>query len=224
MFQCHTPEDAARVADQIMNTDMTFFDIEATLEALSEVDPQELTPELREQFELEIREAVAVSAEKRERIAIKLFELGQRAQVKRTAAMAHKVKAQALEESAASYDASAARLKDYVLAVMAGIPKPKRGVRTIEGTSSTFKAKGVPDSLEIIDASLLPDQFRTATVTMPLALYRALDAGAEMSLTQLMRLPVTWGRVEKSIIKAVAETAPVPGTKLITDKLRLEVS
>ena len=212
-----------------MNPDMTFFDIEATLEALSEVDPQELTPELREQFELEIREAVAVSAEKRERIAIKLFELGQRAQVKRTAAMAHKVKAQALEESAASYDASAARLKDYVLSVMAGIPKPKRGVRTLEGTSSTFKAKGVADSLEIVDASLLPDQFRTATITMPLELYRALDELMFLEqdpgrITQLMKLPVMWGRVDKAIIKAAAETEPVPGTKLITDKLRLEVS
>ena len=67
-----------------------------TLVALTEVDPADLTPELRAQYEQELQEAIRKAPEKRERVAIKLFDLGQRAAVKRAAAQAHLEKAHAL--------------------------------------------------------------------------------------------------------------------------------
>lgn len=236
----------------------SLYDIETTLLALIEVDPEELTPELRAEYERDLQEAIRKAPEKRERVAIKLFDLGQRAAVKMAAAKAHIEKAEQLRLSAERYERDADRLKNYVLDVMRELPKPKKGCRTLEGTSATFKAKGVADSVEITDEAALPDQYKTATVSMSIESWRLL-----LALPAFNDIPVdkvTWGRVPSSDIRAALQAevkcpkcggagdlcpagpsdapmevcdrcegaqvlpATVSGARLITGKLRLEVS
>ena len=246
-------------------SDVTLYDIETTLVALTEVDPADLTPELRAQYEQELQEAIRKAPEKRERVAIKLFDLGQRAAVKRAAAQAHRQKGDELEQSAKALEHDADRLKEYVLNVMRELPKPARGVRTLEGTSATFKAKAVADSVEITDESMLSNEFKTATVTMPLWMWKSLCEidTSESALECLIRLQPTFGRAPIADIKKALQrecsichgkrTIPVaidvpefplqghtcstenfllnpcpacriPGARLVTGKLRLEVS
>lgn len=245
---------------------MSLSGIETTLMLLFEQEFDELPDDLRADFERDLMEAIRIAPEKRERVAAKLFDLGQRAAVKRAAAKTYLDKAAALNAGADRCEAEAKRLTDYVLAVMAMLPKPKKGARVLEGTSTTFKAKGVADSIDIYDESLLPDQFKTATVTMPLWVYRAFNAlymlkpesgypGMEPVLHSLLDIPPRWGRVDSATIKEEAqkripcpqcstmenrgqapggecprckdeETIPatIPGVRLVTGKLRLEVS
>jgi hypothetical protein len=118
----------------------TLRDIEQNLSLLLEVDPDELPEELRAELVLDLQRALRESAEKRDRIAARLFDLGQRATVKRAAAQAHYEKAKTLEASAAHFESEVARLSEYVLSVLAEQPKPKRGVRILEGASATLKA------------------------------------------------------------------------------------
>lgn len=223
----------------------TMRDVETTLAALCEVDPEELTPELRAEFERDLAEAIRKAPEKRERVAIKLFDLGQRAAIKRAAAKAHLDRARELEASAAKYEDDAERLKNYVLDVMRELPQPKRGPRILEGTSATFKAAKVPDSVEVFNETLLPEEFRTAIVTLSLSAYRELAS----ELTRLHVPAPVWGRVDKKEIKAaLTEALPcekclgaktyigsacpacsgdgtrhIPGARLATGKLRLVV-
>lgn len=176
----------------------TLRDIETTLLALCEIDPEDLNPELRKEYERDLLEAIRKAPEKRERVAIKLFDLGQRAAVKHAAAQAHMQRAAELEASAKRYEADIDRLKNYVLDVMRELPAPKKGPRVLEGTSATFKAAKVADSVEVYSDALLPEAFRTVTVTLPIAHYRQILA-ADIELTPYI---TSWGRVDKSEIKA----------------------
>lgn len=175
----------------------TLRDIETTLLALCEIDPEDLNPELRKEYERDLLEAIRKAPEKRERVAVKLFDLGQRAAVKRAAAQAHMQRAADLEASAKRYEADVDRLKDYVLDVMRELPQPKKGPRILEGTSATFKAAKVGDSVEVFDEAALPEVFRTVTITLPVAYYKHL----RLLRIELTPYIVSWGRVDKKEIK-----------------------
>lgn len=197
----------------------TLYDIETTLLALTEVDPQDLDPQLRAEYERDLQEAIRKAPEKRERVAMKLFDLGQRAVVKRAAALAHKQKAQDLEDSAKRFERDADRLKEYVLSVMREMPKPAKGVRTLEGTSATFKAKGVAASLVVDDEAAVPIGYKTVTVKMSAEDWKILLGDAVWT-----REPPTYSADNGRIKAALSAGENVPGAHLITDKLRLEVS
>lgn len=235
-------------------------DIETTLLALIEVDPEELPPELRAEYERDLQEAIRKAPEKRERVAIKLFDLGQRAAVKLAAAEAHLAKARDLQASAARFERDADRLKNYVLDVMRELPKPKKGCRTLEGTSATFKAKGVADSVEITDEAAIPLEYKTITVKADALSWNLFVATARAAGFELMLRSKEYA-CSKSDVKAALQAEPtmcakchgegwiddpvdinftmlecpecrktgkvpatVPGARLITNKLRLEVS
>lgn len=233
-------------------------DIETTLVALIEIDPEELTPELRAKYERDLQEAIRKAPEKRERVAMKLFDLGQRAAVKRAAAQAYRDKAATLDGSADRFERDAERLKNYVLDVMRELPKPARGVRTLEGTSATFKAKGVADSAVIDDEALVPLAHKEVSVKMPANIWDELKLA--ITTLELGQMNPSWS-VSRSSVKAALQEkiqcavcggsggpadlteygggdnepcptcegtgqvmATVPGARLLTDKLRLEVS
>lgn len=178
--------------------------INETLALLFEVDPTELTSELQAELELQIRETVLARGEKLDRIAGLLFQLGQRAAVKKAAAQAHAEKADTLKRESARAEADIKRLSDYVLAVMREMPKPKKGAIKIEGETSTFTAKGVPSSVEIYQELDLPDEFRTVTVTMSPDLWRELCALETLS-KDFGDLEAKHGFVGKTEIKKALE-------------------
>ncbi len=184
----------------------TLREIEETLLALTEVDPQELTQELKAQLEIELKEAIRVAPQKRERVAMKLFDKGQRVAILRAKSQYLKDRAKEVDAIADREEADIERLKDYVLDVMRELPEPKKGkTRILEGTSAIFKAAKVAASVEIYDEAALPERFTTATVTMPAHLWRSMTRWEAEYPEELAALPVSWGRVEKKIIKAELE-------------------
>lgn len=188
----------------------TLRDVEQVLAVLTEIDPGDITdPQQLALYEADLKLMIQVSAEKRDRVAVKMFDLGQRAAVKHAAAMEHANKAEALNRAAKAYESRADQLKEYVLAVMRELPKPKRGVRTLEGETATFKAKGVPPSVEVAEYSL-PDEFRRMIVTVPLLLWRELmecenESALKLALCKLARCPTAAAAATKSELKAALD-------------------
>jgi hypothetical protein len=149
----------------------TLRSIDETINLLLDRFEEELPPELLVQAQLEFREALMARGEKLDAIAARLFYNGLRASQKRAAAAEYEAKAKALRAEADAQDRQAKRLSDYVLDVMREMPKPKRGVRTMEGETSTFKAKAVADSVEIEDPRFLPPELQCVRVLMSYADY-----------------------------------------------------
>ncbi len=184
----------------------TLREIEETLLALTEVDPQELTPELKAQLEIELKEAIRVAPQKRERVAMKLFDKGQRVAILRAKSQYLKDRAKEVDAIADREEADIERLKDYVLDVMRELPEPKKGkTRILEGTSATFKAAKVAASVEIYEEAILPERFKTVTVTMPADLWRCMAKWEAEYSQELATFLVNWGRVDKKVIKAELE-------------------
>jgi hypothetical protein len=241
----------------------TLRSIDETINLLLDRFEEELPPELLVQAQLEFREALMARGEKLDAIAARLFYNGLRASQKRAAAAEYEAKARALHAEADAQDRQAKRLSDYVLDVMKEMPKPKRGVRTMEGETSTFKARAVADSVEIDDLGELPDELKTVTVTYPFPQWRQLLAGiAHLPALDWVKYQLfVVGAAPKAEIKAALENrvpcpacedccgyivqgepgnlqevpcprchgsgavpATVPGARLVSGKLRLEVS
>lgn len=238
----------------------TLRDVHETIGLLLDTDPAGLTPELRAELLLDLRKTILARGEKLDSIANVLLHLEENAAIKEASAAVYEAKAAKLRASASSFQRDAKRLGDYVLSVMAEMPKPKRGVRTLEGISSTFKAKSVADSVDVYDPVALPVELLDVCITVSAKDYdKAVDE--YRARPNLAFKPLLWGAaapaaVSKAEIKAALEKrvpcpdcwdaatgqvivaericprchgektvpATIPGARLVTGKLRLEVS
>lgn len=224
------------------------------------LDVEDVAPELRTELELDLRKAILARGEKLDSIANVLLHLEENAAMKEASAQVYADKAAKLRASAAAFQRDAKRLGDYVLGVMGELPKPKKGVRTLEGISSTFKAKGVADSVEVCDLNELPDELQLVRLTyrrndwiefLQLLESREITAVAAIELSEEIH-PAPKAQIKAALEKRVPckvcessedpkmavedlndcpfcrgeKTIPatVPGARLITGKLRLEVS
>lgn len=229
----------------------TLRDVEQILAVLTEIDPGDITdPQQLALYEADLKLMIQVSAEKRDRVAAKMFDLGVRAATKQAASQAHAVKARDLHVEASRYEARIDQLKEYVLAVMRELPKPKRGVRTLEGETATFKAKGVPASVEILAPLDVPVEYQTATLVMPYLKwfelrehFAGIVAKIEPTSKAVLRIALEeqcpecggTGSTGKMVIRAGepeeidckcggSGKRTIPGVRLVDNKLRLEVS
>lgn len=91
-----------------------------------------------------------------------------------------------LQERKASFARKQARLEDYIQRVMHLAGKSK-----LEGRTSTLQLKQCPASVEVINQSLVPQEFIRTSITES---------------------------VDKTAAKAVLRMQEIPGLKLVTDK------
>ena len=68
---------------------------------------------------------------------------------------------------------AAERLRRYCCNILLQLPKPKNGSRKLEGSTSTLllKGNGGVEPLDVYDESLVPEEYCTATITMPWTQY-----------------------------------------------------
>jgi hypothetical protein len=128
-----------------------------------------------------------------------------------------------------SYEAGQERVEKYVLGVIEQfVPQPTdkkgnpKGPRKLEGTIGVLAACAKPASVEITDENSVPDQFRNATVTMPLSIWREIvEELDEVQTDSVLKVDFSVQRTE--IKKAIESGEEVPGADLKMGGLRLEV-
>lgn len=200
---------------------LSLADLEFALAAIGELDTSAMTPEEQEHIALVVREAMQASADKRDRIGFRLLAFGQTAAAKRGMAQKLREQADEFERAAESIEKRADHLKAYVLSVMAALPKPARGLRTLEGQTFTFKAKGVTDATEVFDSFNVPDQYKTVTVTIPARIWNEY---AEEIEAEAGTIHAEYKVLKSAVKNALLAGIDVSGARLLKDRFRLEVS
>jgi hypothetical protein len=90
------------------------------------------------------------------------------------------------------------------------------GQKKVEADNGSLAIQANPESVEITDLELVPDEFKTVTVKMPAATYRVLAA-------ELDGLDATWTASKTAIKEALKQGRDVPGADTRFGKWSLRV-
>lgn len=147
-------------------TSLTLYDVEQGLQSFLDFDGEALPEEERQLFELALTEQLKTAVDKRQKCGefIRFCELQAdncKAEVERLAARKKR------------FDAAAERMKEYIIRVIEEIGPDGRGAyRKLEAHTITFSVRRKPAKVEVTDESQVPSQYKDATVTMPMELWR----------------------------------------------------
>jgi hypothetical protein len=191
----------------------TLFDAEESLTAL--LDSAELvSPEQEAEFLADFEAALTTAADKRDRVAGRLARLEAQ-----QAYAAEEIKR--LQTFKASAAAAQARLENYVAYVIERMGKDAKGkYRVLEGNTSKLVLRNCPPSVEVVDESAVPQDFRTVTVTLPAATWEdVLHSLPDGPFRDDVERSKTGTAVDKAAVKATIQAGEtVSGARLVTDK------
>ena len=197
----------------------TLYDAEESLTAL--LDTVELvSPEDEQAFLADFQQALTTATDKRDRVAGRLAKLEAQqafaaAEIKR------------LQEFKKSAEAAQERLEGYVSYVIQRLGKDAKGkYRKLEGNSSTMFLRACAASVDVLEESAVPIEFKRATVTMPLAMWCDVLHALDEDFREQVAVASTGSNlaisVDKRAVKATIDAGvEVAGAKLITDKTTL---
>ena len=185
---------------------LSLYQIESDLQAF--VDSEALVPEeqlalFQAEFAAKTREAVV----KRTKCIMAIQHL--EGQIAHARAEENRIAAWR-----GSLESGLARFKDYLVRCI-----ELSGQKKVEADNGSLSIQANPESVEITDAALIPDEFQTVTVKMPAAFYRTMVEGyidgKDVSATF---------NPDKTMIKAALKAGrEVPGADLRYGKFRLVV-
>jgi hypothetical protein len=202
--------ETLRLVPEVLPAARPLYDLEAHLAAL--VDTEEMVPpELEEQFALELREALAATVEKRDRVGQFMAHL--ESQV----AFAHAEVAR-LKTREQFYTTVLARMEGYVSRVIESLGLDAKGKRKkLEGTTVTFSLRGCDKRAEVTDELLVPTRYKRVTVTLPAETWELVCDSLDLDLREQVLGEVKSPKIEvsTSLVKTdlKAEIA-VPGAEL----------
>jgi len=110
-----------------------------------------------------------------------------------------------------SLESGLARFKDYLVRCI-----ELSGQKKVEADNGSLAIQANPESVEITDAALIPDEFVTVTVKMPAKVYRELGL-------ELDGLDATFNPSKSAIKEAIKAGRDIPGADLRWGKNRLNV-
>jgi hypothetical protein len=110
-----------------------------------------------------------------------------------------------------SLESGLARFKDYLVRCI-----ELSGQKKVEADNGSLAIQANPESVEITDATLIPDEFQTVTVKIPAAVYRDLS-------TWLEGYDATFNPSKSAIKEAIKAGREIPGADLRWGKNRLNV-
>lgn len=122
------------------------------------------------------------------------------------------------------------RVKKYVAEVLAiqllpeniAMASQNSVLRRLNGRTSELKLCKSPASVEITDASLLPQELQTITITMPLDLWEATKM--HPAINPMVTHESDPQPVKTRIAAILKSGEPVPGARLVNDNVHLRVS
>lgn len=192
----------------------TLYDVEDDLLALLDSEDG-VTAEMEAQFKADLAQVLTGAKEKRERVARKILQL------EAAAAYAHS-EAKRCAVWARVRENKAERLRAYVLGVIEGLDRDKKGkLQKLEGLTTTMSARACPASLEITDAGIIPEEYKTVTVIMPARDWSKLREAAGAYCPTIPA--ITYGVISAKLKAAIEGGAEVPGADLAIGKNTLQV-
>src|SRR6187399_307072 len=113
-----------------------------------------------------------------------------------------------------SLESGLARFKDYLVRCI-----ELSGQKKVEADNGSLAIQANPESVEITDATLIPDEFQTVTVKMPAAVYRNL-----LNYDILLKdYDATFNPSKSAIKEAIKAGRDIPGCDLRFGKWSLRV-
>lgn len=196
---------------------LTLYALEEQLVAFADT-AEMVSPEEEEQFLQEFQTALTAAVEKRDRVG--QFMVHMEAQAALAAAEIKR-----LQERKQFYERALERIEQYVVRVIESLGVDVKGKpRKLEGNTMTFSIAKCPTSVEIKDEALVPAEYKSATITLPLPLWEelldSLDLDFSGKVVDGVRKPAI--TVSKTAVKAALDAKTnVPGALLETGKKRL---
>jgi Siphovirus Gp157 len=202
--------ETLRLVPEVLPAARPLYDLEAHLAAL--VDTEEMVPpELEEQFALELRETLAATVEKRDRVGQFMAHL--ESQV----AFAHAEVAR-LKTREQFYATVLARMEGYVSRVIESLGLDAKGKRKkLEGATVTFSLRGCDKRAEVTDELLVPTRYKRVTITLPAETWELVCDSLDLDLREEVLGEAKSAKVEvsTSLVKTdLKADIAVPGAKL----------
>lgn len=161
-----------------------------------------VTPELEAQYIEDFGRALSAAKDKRDSVARYMSHLENQVQLA-------KDEIKRLQDRKSEFEGAVDKLKAYTVQVMEGL-----GVKKMEGNVVTLSLRKCPASVEVIDETAVPANYKTAMLTMPGDLVdRVLDA---LSIDD----PVTlnWSIDKRAIKTAIEGGADIAGAAIAPDR------
>lgn len=197
---------------------LTLYALEEQLTCLADT-AEMVPPEQEEAFRLAFQQALTAAVEKRDRVGQFIAHIEAQA-----AFAAAEIKR--LQERKAFFDRAIEKIESYVISTIMTLGHDaKNKYPKLEGRSVTFQIKKCPPSVEITDAEIVSAQYKTATVTIPMALWDELLDSLDLDFAGKIADAVKNAKLDisKTAIKAaLGDNVFVDGARLTTDKYRLE--
>jgi hypothetical protein len=124
-----------------------------------------------------------------------------------------------LRDRKASFETALERFKQYVIRVIEA-----NGGRKLEGNSVTFSLRKCPASVEMLNESLVPEDYRTNTVKLPAKTWNLLLDSIDLDLYELAmrQIASVESTVDKRAVKAALDSGvPVTGVRIADEKYSL---
>jgi hypothetical protein len=193
--------------------------IEDHLAALIET-AELVSPEQEQEFRAEFQAALTAVVEKRDRVGQFLVHLEQQIDFAR-------FEIDRLRQRKATYERTLVRMENYVTETIENLGTDGKGkYRTLEGKTTTFSLRACPPSVEVIDESAVPAEYKTLTLKLPAVTWEQLLDGLDIErraavLGQVKSPEVS---VDKRSLKAAMDGGTVPGANLVTGRHALRRS
>jgi hypothetical protein len=206
---------AALAAPAHAPSPMTLWDIEDDLQALlNSVDTA--SPEQERELQAAIADAMRTAVAKRERVYRWIAHC-------RAMEAAAKAEIERLRQRMAAFERARERVEEYVVEIIDAIgPDEKGKYPKLQAETATFSVARNPGHVEITDENLVPDAFKRATVTLPLAAWLALSRLAG-TVADPVEAKVSIGLDRSAVKVAIQSGADIPGATLAIGDLRLVV-
>jgi len=120
-----------------------------------------------------------------------------------------------LRDRKASFETSLERIKQYVIRVIEA-----NGGRKLEGNCVTFSLRKCPASVEMINESAVPAEYRTNTVRLPARVWNQLLDSLDLDLYEVAMRQITFveSTVDKRAIKAALDSGVLGAGARIADE------
>jgi hypothetical protein len=202
--------ETLRLVPEVLPAAQPLYDLEAHLAAL--VDTEEMVPpELEEQFALELRETLAATVEKRDRVGQFMAHLESQAAFAKAEIARLKTREQ-------FYATVLARMEGYVTRVIESLGLDAKGKRKkLEGSTVTFSLRGCDKRAEVTDEAAVPTRYKRVTVTLPAETWELVCDSLDLDLREQVLGEVRSAKVEvsTSLVKTdLKADIAVPGAKL----------
>jgi hypothetical protein len=154
-----------------MTTEITLYEVEERYQALLDTETL-VAPDLEEQFKRELTDALRQRGEKRDRVLHVILDWDSRVD-----AIDREV--ERLKRYKEVIKNARRRLGKHILDSIRDFGVDSKGkFRKLDASLGTMYARALPESLEIVDEAIIPDEYMTVRVDVPLEVWRTIKEHA----------------------------------------------